>query len=94
MQTANAFGSVQDALSFFITVYRSLAEWRAVIERLDGFDQSVAAARAVATTPPVIGVTPGEAAAVAFKDLAVRLPNGVPLVNVADVAIGSASTCW
>ncbi len=46
MQTASAFGSVQNALSFFINVYRGLAEWRAVIERLDGFDQSVAAARA------------------------------------------------
>jgi putative ATP-binding cassette transporter len=88
MQTANAFSRVQDALSVFITVYRSLAEWRAVIERLNGFDQSIAAARAVATNPPVIGVTTGEAAAVAFKDLAVRLPNGVALVNVADVAIG------
>ena len=30
MQTASAFGSVQDALSFFVTTYRTLAEWRAV----------------------------------------------------------------
>ena len=37
MQTASAFNSVQTALSFFINVYRSLAEWRAVIQRLDGF---------------------------------------------------------
>ena len=28
MQTASAFNSVQTALSFFINVYRSLAEWR------------------------------------------------------------------
>ena len=33
MQTANAFGQVQSALSFFINIYRNLAEWRAVIER-------------------------------------------------------------
>ena len=38
MQTATAFGSVQDALSFFVTIYRQLAEWRAVVERLAGFD--------------------------------------------------------
>ena len=38
MQTASAFGSVQDALSFFVTVYRTLAEWRAVVARLDGFE--------------------------------------------------------
>ena len=88
MQTANAFGQVQGALSVFVTLYRSLAEWRAVIERLSGFDQSVAAARALAVTPPVIDVAAGEAAAVAFNDLAVRLPNGVPLVNASDISIG------
>jgi len=88
MQTANAFGQVQGALSVFVNLYRSLAEWSAVIERLSGFDQSVAAARAVATTPPVIAVAAGEAAAVSFKDLAVRLPNGVPLLNASDVSIG------
>jgi putative ATP-binding cassette transporter len=87
MQTASAFGSVQSALSFFITVYRGLAEWRAVIERLDGFDRSVAAAQAVAVTPPVIAVTPGETPAIAFKDLAVRLPNGAPLVTATGVTI-------
>ena len=41
MQTASAFNSVQSALSFFINVYRALAEWRAVIERLDGFELAV-----------------------------------------------------
>ena len=45
MQTASAFGSVQDALSFFVTAYRELAEWRAVIERLDGFETGVARPR-------------------------------------------------
>ncbi len=87
MQTANAFGQVQSALSVFVNLYRSLAEWRAVIERLSGFDQSVAAARAVAVAPPVIGLEPGEAAAITLKDLAVRLPNGVPLVNASDISI-------
>jgi putative ATP-binding cassette transporter len=88
MQTANAFGQVQAALSVFVTLYRNLAEWSAVIERLSGFDKSVATARAVAVTPPVIGVATGEGAAVSFKDLAVRLPNGVPLVNASDISIG------
>ena len=37
VQTAGAFGSVQTALSFFVTVYRDLAEWRAVIERSGRF---------------------------------------------------------
>jgi putative ATP-binding cassette transporter len=88
MQSANAFGRVQEALSVFVTVYRQLAEWRAVVERLSGFDQSVATARAVAVTPPVIDVVTGNTPAVSFKDLAVRLPNGVPLVTANDLTIG------
>lgn len=87
MQTANAFGQVQSALSVFVTLYRSLAEWSAVIERLGGFEQSVAAARRLAATSG-IAVARGGEDAVAFKDLAVRLPNGVPLVNARDVSIG------
>jgi putative ATP-binding cassette transporter len=88
MQTASAFGSVQGALSFFINVYRGLAEWRAVIERLNGFDRSVKAAHALAITPPVIVVSPSEGTSVSFEELAVRLPNGVPLVNANDISIG------
>jgi len=88
MQSANAFGRVQEALSVFVTVYRQLAEWRAVVERLSGFDQSVATARAVAVTPPVIDVVTGDAPVVSFTDLAVRLPNGVPLATTNDLAIG------
>ena len=89
MQTANAFGQVQSALSVFVTLYRSLADWRAVIERLDGFDKSVAAAQALATTPPRVTVTPDDGAAITFKDLAVQLPNGMPLVNAAALSIAT-----
>jgi vitamin B12/bleomycin/antimicrobial peptide transport system ATP-binding/permease protein len=87
MQTASAFGSVQGALSFFISVYRQLAEWLAVVERLAGFDESIAAAKAAANTPPVIGLVPGNASAVSFDDLAVRLPNGKPLVSADAISI-------
>ena len=87
MQTASAFGSVQGALSFFVTAYRSIAEWRAVIERLAGFDESIATAKAAATRPPVIALAPSDAGIVSFKDLAVQLPNGAPLVNASDLSI-------
>jgi putative ATP-binding cassette transporter len=87
MQTASAFSSVQGALSFFVTAYRNIAEWRAVVERLAGFDESIAAARAAATTPPVIVLAPSEASVVGFKDLAVRLPSGRPLVNAGNLSI-------
>jgi vitamin B12/bleomycin/antimicrobial peptide transport system ATP-binding/permease protein len=88
MQTANAFGRVQDSLSVFVSLYRSLADFRATIARLEGFDRSVDAARAVATTQPAIAVTPTDATGVTFKDLVVGLPNGKPLVNASDLSIG------
>jgi putative ATP-binding cassette transporter len=88
MQTANAFGQVQSSLSVFVNLYRSIAEWRAVIQRLSGFEQSVAAARQLSLTPPVIEVARADKQAVTFKELTVRLPNGVPLVNANDLSIG------
>ncbi|HZS64483.1 MAG TPA: ABC transporter ATP-binding protein/permease [Xanthobacteraceae bacterium] len=82
MQTASAFNSVQSALSFFITTYRTLAEWVAVIERLEGFETAIAKAGAAAVSPPAIAVhaQPG-LHAMQIDNLAVRLPDGRPLVD-------------
>lgn len=38
MQIASAFGRVQDALSWFVDNYASLASWRATTDRLSSFD--------------------------------------------------------
>ena len=46
-QTASAFGSAQESLSFFATVYRTVAEWAAIIERLSGFNRSLDNAKAM-----------------------------------------------
>jgi len=87
MQTANAFGQVQGALSVFVNVYRQLAEWRAVVERLSGFDRSIAVARDAAVTPPVIALATTDANVITLEDLSVRLPNGVPLISADDISI-------
>ncbi len=77
MQTASAFSSVQGALSFFITTYRTLAEWQAVISRLDGFETGINTARALATDPQSIHVTPESGHnAISLKELLLQLPNG------------------
>jgi putative ATP-binding cassette transporter len=88
MQTASAFNSVQSSLSFFINVYRSLAEWRSVIQRLDGFNQSVAAAEAAARTSPVIELdTAGEGRDLRIDNVDVRLPAGPDLVAAEHVEL-------
>ena len=87
MQTASAFNSVQSALSYFITSYRQIAEWRAVIARLSGFEDAIAAGRAAAVTPPAIEVVPRDGgAAFAIDHLDVRLPDGEPIVAAEHVA--------
>ena len=85
MQTATAFNSVQTALSFFVTAYRQLAEWRAVIARLDGFNSAVAAAQAAAVAEPVIEVVPQDKPRIDLDSVTVRLPEGRALVAARDV---------
>jgi putative ATP-binding cassette transporter len=88
MQTASAFTSVQGALSFFVTAYRQLAEWRAVIARLDGFNVAVERARAATTATPAIKVSEREGEnRVEVDDLLVRLPLGTALVAANDLVI-------
>ena len=81
MQTASAFSSVQEALSFFVSAYRSLAEWRAVVARLDGFENLIGSASTLPQEEPAIGlVAPKAGDAIEIEQLLVNLPNGMPLV--------------
>jgi vitamin B12/bleomycin/antimicrobial peptide transport system ATP-binding/permease protein len=79
MQTASAFSSVQSSLSFFITIYRSLAEWRSVVARLDGFEASIAGANRTGTDSIHVASSTGSDE-IDMEKLLVRLPNGTPLV--------------
>jgi putative ATP-binding cassette transporter len=85
-QTAGAFNSVQTALSFFINVYRQLAEWRAVIARLEGFEAAIDTARALGTTTPAIAVVAAPVAQIRLDALDVALPAGKTLVSADGVA--------
>jgi vitamin B12/bleomycin/antimicrobial peptide transport system ATP-binding/permease protein len=88
MQTASAFNSVQNALSYFVTAYRSIAEYQAVVARLSGFEAAIEAGRAVALTQPAIETVPREGAgAITAENLAVRLPTGAPLLDAPELAL-------
>ncbi|UFX46749.1 ABC transporter ATP-binding protein/permease [Bradyrhizobium sp. 41S5] len=80
MQTASAFSSVQDSLSFFITAYRTLAEWQSVVARLDGFENSIRGGDALAQRQDIIHVRPTGGDAIELDDLLVTLPDGKPLL--------------
>jgi putative ATP-binding cassette transporter len=90
MQTAEAFGSVQTALSFFVSVYRTMAEWRAVVARLDGFEMAIASAATLATKADSIDVVSAAGSdKIDLQQLLVRLPNGKPLVAADHFSIRS-----
>jgi putative ATP-binding cassette transporter len=90
MQTGSAFNTVQDALSYFVSAYREIAEFQAIVTRLSGFEKAIEAGRASALTPPVIEVVSAQGGnAIAAGHLAVALPNGTTLVNAEHIAINS-----
>jgi vitamin B12/bleomycin/antimicrobial peptide transport system ATP-binding/permease protein len=90
MQTASAFSSVQQAMSFFITIYRALADWRAIVARLEGFEDSIAGATRLAESPSSIQVVRSdEIKAIELRRFLVKLPNGTPLVAADGLRIQS-----
>jgi putative ATP-binding cassette transporter len=82
MQIASAFGQVQDSLSFIITAYPDLAQWRSVVQRLVGFERALARMRADAASDGVRR-SPGAGEALALDRVDLRLPGGRPLVESA-----------
>ena len=88
MQTASAFGSVQGALSFFISVYRQLAEWQAVVARLDGFEAGIDLTENLAANPSTIRLVPAATEdKIKVNSLAIRLPNGDALLDVSNLTL-------
>ena len=82
MQTLSAFGRVQDALSYFVTSYDSLAQLAAVIRRLGTFSMHIEEAIAVEN-----GVMRKEGEGeLVLKELTVALPDGRELVQDMEAA--------
>jgi putative ATP-binding cassette transporter len=80
MQIANAFGRVQDALSWFVTAYVSLAEWKATVDRLISFRRAIVSLRAEAGRGG-IAVVPGGYGEVTIRALSLSLPSGETLLR-------------
>jgi len=85
MQTASAFGQVQDSLSFIISAYTDIAQWRSVMQRLAGFERALARVRAEAAGDG-LRRGPGPDEALALDRVTLALPGGRPLVE--DVSLG------
>jgi vitamin B12/bleomycin/antimicrobial peptide transport system ATP-binding/permease protein len=87
MQVASAFGQVQSSLSFFVTAYTNIADWKAVLDRLAGFDSSIDWARGLDQTAPRVELISDGGNALHVEDLAVSVPSGEEIVRVKDLSI-------
>jgi len=85
MQTADAFGQVQGALSWFIGAYSQLAVWRATVERLTTFHRAIVTARAAVGAGVMIGAAPDDA--IHLRKLTIELPDGGALLRDADLTL-------
>jgi vitamin B12/bleomycin/antimicrobial peptide transport system ATP-binding/permease protein len=82
-QTASAFGRVESALTFFIDYYTSLADFRAVLDRLTSFDSAIERARGIETNHGARIVTSvNDFRDILINRLHVRLPDGRRIVDV------------
>ena len=72
-QTVDAFGQVQGAMSWFVTSFSSLASWRAIVDRLSGFQRAIEAANAHAADGVATQNVPGDT--YALDDVTLRLPD-------------------
>jgi len=86
MQTAQAFGQVQGALSWFVAAYATLAQWKATVDRLTGFQAAIVAAKTRAAAPGITRVSHA-ADSVDLREVTVSLPDGERLVCNIDVSL-------
>lgn len=82
VQTAQAFTTLHDNLSFFRNAYDNFAAYRAVLNRLSGFVEAIDSANALPT--PAVRA---DGARVALEALSVRRPDGRLLLDQATLEI-------
>ena len=84
MQTISAFGRVQDALSYFVQSYDSIARYVAVIRRLGGFAGHMEEAEALA---PSFDFTKNTSNALQLWQMDIALPDGRQLAEKLSIAV-------
>ena len=87
-QTASAFGSIQDGLSFFRNAYDQFAGYRAAIIRLYGLVVANEEARAL----PALDVAGCRDGTVQLDDVEVRTPDGRQLLDPLDLYLEPGDT--
>jgi putative ATP-binding cassette transporter len=87
VQTASAFGQVQDSLSFIVGSYTDIAEWRSVVQRLVGFEEALDRVRAQAAARDGIQREDADVPTLAVENVDLALPGGTPLISGVNFAL-------
>lgn len=84
MQTASAFGQVQGSLSWFIDAYTRLADWKATVDRLIGFDASMQQTMRDIELNPGVARCETDTAEIQGEGVRLELPDGRVLLADTD----------
>jgi vitamin B12/bleomycin/antimicrobial peptide transport system ATP-binding/permease protein len=86
-QTAGAFGQVQGSLSWFVDIWPTLAEWKATIDRLTTFGESMEGTRRATAATSGFVVEHVADGPLRLEDVEVALPNGRILLDHVDLEV-------
>jgi len=85
-QTASAFRQVQMSLSWFIDAYPQFAQWKATVDRLIGFAESLERVRREADRLDGDRIE-GESAVLSLEGFGLELPQGKPLLAATSIEL-------
>ncbi|HZW48341.1 MAG TPA: ATP-binding cassette domain-containing protein, partial [Microvirga sp.] len=84
-QVVGAFSRVESALTYFIQIYTTLADYKAVLDRLTTFEGAIASAQRVGGESK-LAVTPAASRELRLGNLNVSLPDGRTLMHADGLA--------
>ena len=89
VQVARAFGQVNSSLSFFVSSYVGLADFKAVLDRLTSFDDAIARAHAALDRGRGVTLVASPSGDFKLKGLVLDLPDGRALAGVESFAFAA-----
>ncbi len=90
LQTSQAFGKVQDSLSFFVESYATMAEWKAVVDRLTGFVGNMQQVSELPHSSAIIRM--GSAPVLAVNELNIDLPDGRRILSELNLSLAAGDS--
>jgi vitamin B12/bleomycin/antimicrobial peptide transport system ATP-binding/permease protein len=91
-QTAQAFGQVATALTFFVTYYAYLAAFKSAVDRLNSFDAAIGQAQALSGRGPARIAGRPDAMGITLEDVDLYLPDGRRIVETKFLELASGQS--